>query len=106
MAAGIWLGMGPILEWRKEKVALRSFPGSTRCHLWCGIVLTDCYRPVNCVTSLNMRKWMKDRLQRRKKKTPEPGSEPAPPPLQPAYFDAEQAPLVPESSHRESTQAE
>jgi predicted kinase len=53
-----------------------------------------------------MRKWMKDRLQRRKKKTPEQGSEPAPPPLQPAYFDAEQAPLVPESSHRESTQAE
>ena len=32
---------------------------------------------------------MKDRLQRRKKKTPEPGSQPAPPPLQPAYFDAE-----------------
>jgi predicted kinase len=46
-----------------------------------------------------MRKWMKDRLQRRKKKTPEPGSEPAPPPLQPAYFDAEQAPsAAPESS--------
>ena len=33
---------------------------------------------------------MKDRLQRRKKKTPEQGSQPAPPPLQPAYFDAEQ----------------
>src|SRR5580658_6700355 len=107
MAAGIWLGMGPILEWRKEKVALRSFPGSTRCHLWCGIVLTDCYRPVNCVTSLNMRKWMKDRLQRRKKKTPEPGSEPAPPPLQPAYFDAEQAPSPAlEPSHIDSPQIE
>ena len=39
-----------------------------------------------------MRKWMKDRLQRRKKKAPEQGSQPAPPPLQPAYFDAEQAP--------------
>jgi predicted kinase len=39
-----------------------------------------------------MRKWMKDRLQRRKKKAPEPGSQPAPPPLQPAYFDTEQAP--------------
>jgi predicted kinase len=39
-----------------------------------------------------MRKWMKDRLQRRKKKTPEQGSQPAPPPLQPAYFDAEQVP--------------
>lgn len=35
---------------------------------------------------------MKDRLQRRKKKTPEQESQPAPPPLQPAYFDAEQAP--------------
>jgi predicted kinase len=47
-----------------------------------------------------MRKWMKDRLQRRKKKTPEQGSQPAPPPLQPAYFDAEEAPsAVPESSH-------
>ena len=53
---------------------------------------TDCPRPVICVTSLNMRKWMKDRLQRRKKKTPEQGTEPAPPPLQPAYFDAEQTP--------------
>ena len=39
-----------------------------------------------------MRKWMKDRLQRRKKKAPEEGSQPAPPPLQPAYFDADQAP--------------
>jgi predicted kinase len=38
-----------------------------------------------------MRKWMRDRLQRRKKKSPEQGS-PAtpPPPLQPAYFDAEE----------------
>jgi len=43
---------------------------------------------------------MKDRLQRRKKKTPEQGSQPAPPPLQPAYFDAEQVPnAAPESSH-------
>jgi predicted kinase len=39
-----------------------------------------------------MRKWMRDRLQRRKKKAPEQGSQPAPPPLQPAYFDADQAP--------------
>ena len=38
-----------------------------------------------------MRKWMKDRLQRRKKKAPEQGSQPAPPPLQPAYFDAGQS---------------
>src|ERR1700728_4130327 len=39
-----------------------------------------------------MRKWMRERLQRRKKKTPEAGSQPAPPPLQPAYFDAHEAP--------------
>ena len=32
---------------------------------------------------------MRERLQRRKKKTPEKGSPAAPPPLQPAYFDAE-----------------
>jgi predicted kinase len=38
-----------------------------------------------------MRKWMRERLQRRKKKAPEQGSEAAPPPLQPAYFEAEQA---------------
>ena len=30
---------------------------------------------------------MRDRLQRRKKKAPEPAGQPAPPPLQPAYFD-------------------
>ncbi len=34
-----------------------------------------------------MRKWMRDRLQRRKKKTPEQGNQAAPPPLQPAYFE-------------------
>ena len=39
-----------------------------------------------------MRKWMRDRLQRRKKKTPEQAGQAAPPPLQPAYFDADQAP--------------
>lgn len=37
-----------------------------------------------------MRKWMRDRLQRRKKKTEEQESQPAPPPLQPAYFNAEE----------------
>ncbi len=38
-----------------------------------------------------MRKWMRERLQRRKKK-PQGSAEqqPAPPPLQPAYFDTEQ----------------
>ncbi len=55
-----------------------------------------------------MRKWMKDRLQRRKKKATEQGSQPAPPPLQPAYFDAEQTPGTAahsgqvESSHLDS----
>jgi predicted kinase len=54
-----------------------------------------------------MRKWMKDRLQRRKKKTPEQGNQPAPPPLQPAYFDAEQAPgAPPEASHLDASRFE
>jgi predicted kinase len=49
-----------------------------------------------------MRKWMRDRIQRRKKKDPEAGSQPAAPPLQPAYFDAEQAPSsAPEASRDE-----
>jgi predicted kinase len=39
-----------------------------------------------------MRKWMRDRLQKRKKKPEEASDQPAPPPLQPAYFDAEQEP--------------
>jgi predicted kinase len=42
-----------------------------------------------------MRKWMRERLQRRKKKAPEKSEQPAPPPLQPAYFDA--APAAPTS---------
>jgi predicted kinase len=46
-----------------------------------------------------MRKWMRDRLQRRKKKSEEKESQPAPPPLQPAYFDTEeQSGAEPESS--------
>ncbi|HLV86416.1 MAG TPA: AAA family ATPase [Candidatus Sulfotelmatobacter sp.] len=39
-----------------------------------------------------MRKWMRERLQRRKKKVTEEAKQPAPPPLQPAYFDEGQAP--------------
>jgi predicted kinase len=39
-----------------------------------------------------MRKWMRERMQRRKKKPTEQGSEPAPPPLQPAYFEPGEAP--------------
>ena len=38
-----------------------------------------------------MRKWMRERIQRRKKKTDDKGSEPAPPPLQPAYFNADES---------------
>jgi predicted kinase len=38
-----------------------------------------------------MRKWMRERLQRRKKKAPEAGTQAAPPPLQPAYFEADDA---------------
>jgi predicted kinase len=59
-----------------------------------------------------MRKWMKDRLQRRKKKAPEQGSELTLPPLQPAYFDAEQvpstlaAPIHIESGYPESSSHE
>ena len=52
-----------------------------------------------------MRKWMRDRFQRRKKKPAESSDQPAPPPLQPAYFDAEQPPADPgaeKESSRES----
>ena len=37
---------------------------------------------------------MRERLQRRKKSPAEPSDQPAPPPLQPAYFDADQAPAA------------
>jgi predicted kinase len=42
-----------------------------------------------------MRKWMRERLQRRKKTPAESSDQPTPPPLQPAYFDAEQSPGAP-----------
>jgi len=46
---------------------------------------------------------MRERMQRRKKKAPEQGSQPAAPPLQPAYFDVDQPPAsAAESSHREA----
>ena len=49
-----------------------------------------------------MRKWMRERMQRRKKKTGEQESQPAPPPLQPAYFDAdESAKPEPKATHIE-----
>jgi len=50
---------------------------------------------------------MRDRLQRRKKKPEEASSQPAPPPLQPAYFEAEQEPgPVPVAGHMESEMSE
>ena len=49
-----------------------------------------------------MRKWMRDRLQRRKKKPAgETGQTAAPPPLQPAYFLEEQPATLPESARDE-----
>jgi predicted kinase len=51
-----------------------------------------------------MRKWMRDRLQRRKKTPAAPSDQPAPPPLQPAYFDAEQSPAA--ASEAENNESE
>jgi predicted kinase len=48
-----------------------------------------------------MRKWMRERLQR-KKKPAESTDQPAPPPLQPAYFDAAQPP----AKEKEITESE
>jgi predicted kinase len=49
-----------------------------------------------------MRKWMRDRFQRRKKKPAESTDQPTPPPLQPAYFDADQ-PLAEPDEEKESS---
>src|ERR1035438_4836599 len=103
MGAGIWLGIIAILEWHRRKVRSVLLSAPSRIVSGTQFAALDCSHDVIYVTSLNMRKWMKDRLQRRKKKAPEEGSQPAPPPLQPAYFDAEQAPsTVPQSGHLES----
>jgi predicted kinase len=65
-----------------------------------------CYKP-------EMRKWMSERLKRRKKEPEKAGAEPAPAPLQPAFYDTEPAqhgsaieasqaapaPLQPEAAH-------
>jgi predicted kinase len=71
------------------------------CHGWFAPNGQHCSRPVICVTSLNMRKWMRERLERRKKKTEEQAKQPAPPPLQPAYFDGEESNSAPESGQSE-----
>jgi len=52
-----------------------------------------------------MRKWMRERLQRRKKKADEQAKQPAPAPLQPAYFDSEVEPAEPEATVRKSEPA-
>jgi len=51
-----------------------------------------------------MRKWMRDRMKRRKKPAEQAPPEPGPAPLQPAYFDA--APTATESSEAEDTAPE
>ena len=53
-----------------------------------------------------MRKWMRERMQRRKKKTEEPESQAAPPPLQPAYFDANESEASPDAGNDESIEAQ
>src|ERR1700758_4279454 len=69
---------------------------------WSPKCSAHCDAAAKCVTSLNMRKWMRERLQRRKKKDPEQAGEAAPPPLQPAYFDAEDAPQTESRAGAES----
>jgi len=55
-----------------------------------------CYKP-------DMRKWMSERLKRRKKEPEKAGAEPAPAPLQPAFYDTAPAQPVPEEvSHKAS----
>lgn len=70
-----------------------------------------CYKP-------DMRKWMSERLKRRKKEPQKAGSEAAPAPLQPAFYDTEPshpepvaevvqatpAPLRPEAAHDASVE--
>lgn len=48
-----------------------------------------------------MRKWMSERLKRRKKPQESKPSEPAQTPLQPAYFDAQQSPAAEPVAHVE-----
>ena len=48
-----------------------------------------------------MRKWMRERLQRRKKKVEEQATQPAEAPLQPAYFDSDEKPAEPQATVRE-----
>ncbi len=74
------------MSWRRARYEIEVGTQSIPAH---------CDAAAKCVTSLNMRKWMRERLQRRKKKDPEQAGQAAPPPLQPAYFDAEDVPKPP-----------
>jgi predicted kinase len=49
-----------------------------------------------------MRKWMRERLQRRKKTDTDPAAQPVPPPLQPAYFEAGESAAEPEPAPAEA----
>ena len=60
--------------------------------------LRVCYKP-------SMRKWMSERLKRRKKEPEKAGAEPAPAPLQPAFYDTEPAHAEPEPEVRQTTPA-
>jgi predicted kinase len=53
-----------------------------------------------------MRKWMRERLTRRKKTPAETSDQPAPPPLQPAYFDAEQPPSIAGDTSKDARNSE
>jgi predicted kinase len=57
-----------------------------------------CYKP-------DMRKWMTERLKRRKKEPPKAGSEAAPAPLQPAFYDNEPSRLEPAAEVTHATPA-
>ena len=53
-----------------------------------------------------MGKWMRDRLQRRKKSPASTSDQPPPPPLQPAYFEAGQAPDAVDAENASDNQVE
>jgi predicted kinase len=56
-----------------------------------------CYKP-------SMRKWMSERLKRRKKAPEKPPAEAAQAPLQPKYFDAQESGAAPEAEPHDSEQ--
>jgi predicted kinase len=57
-----------------------------------------CYKP-------EMRKWMSERLKRRKKEPDKAGTEAAQAPLQPAFYDTESVPLAPPAEVSQPTTA-